>query len=197
MGENKREGMTYEEYKVMKQGKPGEYEVTNSYGVYDYFKYYRHNRPKDLSYYKMNEAQYYKLIRTVNEYLVDLLFKNAILDFPNRLGQLILMKYPARLTFKDGKLHTNLPIDWKSTIMLWFDDPEAEKKKTLIRHEQEEIYTIAYRKRNMTCRNMPYYDFRPIRKVKQRVAEYANDQDGETPFFFDATTNNINKLYNG
>ena len=154
----KREGMTIEEYISIHNSGEHKYAVTNSYGVYDYFKYYRHNRPRDKSYYKMNEYQYYKLIRTVNEYLVDLLFKNARVELPNRLGELVIMNNEPRVYFKDGKLKTNRPINWDATIRLWFEDPEAEKKKTLIRWESDRILGIFYKKNNAIYQNKTFYE---------------------------------------
>ena len=32
----------------------------------------------------------------------------------------------------DGKLKTNLPIDWNKTLELWYEDEESYKNKTLI-----------------------------------------------------------------
>lgn len=192
-----REGMTLEEFRKLKANPEHKYSVNNSYGVYDYYKYYRHNRPKDRSYYKMNEAQYYKLIRTVNEYLVDLLFQNAQVVFPDKLGELAIVKSPAKVTIKDGKIKTNRPINWDATIRLWFEDPDAERKKTLIRWDTTEVLGIDYRKNEAYFRNRPYYDFQVIRRIKQRLSSLLAESAFDTPFFIDGTVENIKKLYNG
>lgn len=192
-----REGMTFEQFKRLKTAKEHKYSVNNSYGVYDYYKYYRHNRPKDKSYYKMSEGQYYKLIRTVNEYLVDILFSNAQVILPNRLGELAIIRMPAKVTIQDGKLKTNRPINWDATIRLWFEDPEAEKKKTLVRWDTSEVLSIDYRKNDAIFHNRPYYEFKVIRKLKQRLSSLVAESDFETPFFIDGTVDNIKKLYNG
>ena len=191
-----REGMTIEEYISIHNSGEHKYAVTNSYGVYDYFKYYRHNRPRDKSYYKMNEYQYYKLIRTVNEYLVDLLFKNARVELPNRLGELVIMNNEPRVYFKDGKLKTNRPINWDATIRLWFEDPEAEKKKTLIRWESDRILGIFYKKNNAVYQNKTFYEFQIIRRIKQRLSQAVKEETFDTPFFVDSTIDSIKALYN-
>lgn len=192
-----REEMTFEEFRKLKVCKEHKYAVNNSYGVYDYYKYYRHNRPKDKSYYKMNEAQYYKLIRTVNEYLVDILFKNAQVIFPNKLGELAIIKTPAKVTIQDGKIKTNRPINWDATIRLWFEDPEAEKKKTLVRWDTSEVLSIDYRKNEAIYHNRPYYEFQVLRRIKRRLSSLLAESSFETPFFIDGTVDNIKKLYNG
>nr|DAU83974.1 MAG TPA: hypothetical protein [Crassvirales sp.] len=34
---------------------------------------------------------------------------------------------------KDGEIITNLPIDWDSTLKLWYEDEESYKNKTIVR----------------------------------------------------------------
>jgi hypothetical protein len=41
---------------------------------------------------------------------------------PHRLGRLEVRKNAASITIKDGKVKTNLPIDWDATLKLWFED---------------------------------------------------------------------------
>lgn len=188
--------ITLREYRRLKGSPVHNYDVNNSYGVYDYYKYYRHNRPKDRSYYKMNEHQYYTLIRAVNEYLVELLFKNKIVEFPDRLGQLVIQKRNTTVTFKDGKLRTNRPVNWDATIRLWFEDPEAEKKKTLIRWESDRILGIFYKKNNAVYHNKTFYEFQIIRRIKQRLSQAVKEEAFDTPFFVDSTIDSIKALYN-
>lgn len=192
-----RENMTLEEYRRSKVNPVRKYSVNNSYGVYDYYKYYRHNRPKDRSYYKMNEYQYYRLIRKVNEYLIDILFKERQVTLPNRLGEIIIQKSPATVKFKDGKLKTNRPINWEATIRLWFEDPQSEKNKTLVRWETDEVYGIEYKKNGAIFPNKAFYEIQIIRRIKQRLSSLLAEETYDTPFFIDGTVENIKKLYNG
>ena len=187
--------ITLREYRRLKGSPVHNYDVSNSYGVYDYYKYYRHNRPRAKSYYKMNEHQYYKLIRAVNEYLVELLFKNKIVEFPDRLGQLVIQKRNTTVTFKDGKLRTNRPVNWDATIRLWFEDPEAEKNKTVVRWDTDHLTTIVYKKSNTLFRNKPFYEFQVLRRLKQRLGSLINEGGLETPFFVDYTVDSIKSLY--
>ena len=192
-----RENMTLEQYRSSKVNPVRKYAVNNSYGVYDYYKYYRHNRPKDRSYYKMNEYQYYKLIRTVNEYLIDLLFKDSRVSLPNHLGEIIIRKSAITVKIENGKVKTNRPINWEATIRLWFEDPEAERNKTLVRWEPDELYGIEYKKNGAIFPNKSFYDLQILRRIKQRLSSLLAEKTYDTPFFIDGTVENIKKLYNG
>lgn len=41
------------------------------------------------------------------------------------MGRLEIRKYDARITLQEGKVVTNLPIDWDKTLKLWSEDEEA------------------------------------------------------------------------
>jgi hypothetical protein len=57
-----------------------------------------------------------------------------------------LRKYDASIKIVDGKVKTNLPIDWDKTLKLWYEDEEAYKQRTLIKMEEKEIYKVHYNK---------------------------------------------------
>jgi hypothetical protein len=62
------------------------------------------------------------------------------------MGTLEIRKKPARVSIVDGKLVTNLPIDWDATLKLWYEDKESFENKTLVRVESEEIFKVYYNK---------------------------------------------------
>ena len=73
------------------------HKVKNSYGVYDGFKYYRKNKPKEHKYI-LTESQYFSIIRKVNELLGESLINGEDIILPYRLGRLEIRKYKARIT---------------------------------------------------------------------------------------------------
>lgn len=77
---------------IKKVHEPRVHKITNSYGVYDAFKYYRKNRP---SYKKfvLSESQYFAIIRNINAKLGILLSQGESIKFPNRMGTLEIRKY--------------------------------------------------------------------------------------------------------
>ena len=94
------------------------HKVTNSLGVYDAYKYYRKHRPKE-SKYVLKESQYFSIIRRVNEHLSELLIEGNDIILPLNMGQIELRKFTPVIKFEDGKVKTNLPIDWPETLKLW------------------------------------------------------------------------------
>lgn len=82
------------------------------------------------------------------------------------MGALEVIKNPRRVWFKDGKIKTNLVIDWDTTLRLWYEDPTAKANKTLVRREAQNLFKIKYDKAKTDYKNAWVYDFRPTRELK-------------------------------
>lgn len=91
------------------------------------------------------------------------------------MGQLELRKYNATFDIVNGKVKTNLPIDWDRTLKLWYEDEEAYKERTLVKVEEKEIYKVYYNKQLADYQNMVFYEFKVNRElkrgIKQRIKE--------------------------
>ena len=176
------EDMTYEEFKfnVQHLNSLRIHKVKNSYGVYDGFKYYRKNRPKEHKY-VLTESQYFSIIRRVNELLGEALINGEDVTLPYRLGRLEIRKYEARITTDGRKVRTNLPIDWDRTLKLWYEDKESYKNKTLIKVEEKEIYKIYYNRNVAEFTNKAFYQFDVNRELKRRLKQ--NIKEGKLDAF--------------
>lgn len=157
------------------------HKINNSYGVYDAYKYYRKNKPKD-SKYILSESEYFNIIRSVNKQLVCNILNGENIKFPYRMGYLELRKTPSKISFENGKLVTNLPIDWDRTLKLWFEDKEAFDNKTLIRVENKEIYKIHYNKSVAIYNNKSYYSFNVNRSIKNELKNKIKEGTIDTPY---------------
>lgn len=146
------------------------HKVRNSYGVYDGFKYYRTHRPNEHKY-VLTESQYFSIIRKVNDLLRESLIDGEDIIFPHRLGRLEVRKYATKVSLKDGKLKTNLPIDWDKTLKLWAEDEESYKNKTLIRAEEKEVYKIFYNRVVADFTNKSFYQFNANRELKRQLKQ--------------------------
>lgn len=144
------------------------HKVRNSYGVYDGFKYYRTHRPNEHKY-VLTESQYFSIIRKVNDLLRESLVNGEEVTFPHRLGRLEIRKYTAKMSLKDGKLKTNLPIDWDKTLKLWAEDEESYKNKTLVRAEEKEVYRVFYNRVVADFTNKSFYQFNANRELKRQL----------------------------
>lgn len=159
------------------------HKVTNSLGVYDAYKWYRKNKPKEKKY-VLSESQYFTIIRRINEALREELLLDGDLLLPCKMGRLEIRKYPAIIT-NDGKtIKTNLPIDWHATLKLWYEDEECFKDKTLVRINIPELFRIYYNKAKANYNNKSFYQFSTNRELKKLLKDTIKNNAG-----FDAFVN--------
>ena len=146
------------------------HKVTNSYGIYHAYKYYRKNKPKEKDYI-LTESQYFSIIRKINEHLKDSLIEGNDINLPSGLGKLELRKYNPKIYLdkKTNTLKNNLPIDWDKTYKLWYEDEKCFKDKILIRIEEKELFKIYYNKKRANYNNKVFYEFKANRELKKRL----------------------------
>lgn len=153
---------------VLKINGPRVHKVNNSYGVYDVYKYIRKNKWFDIGQ-PVTEHQFYSIIRRMNNLLADALIHGHDIELPCRMGVIEVRKYDARISIENGKVKTNLPVDWDRTLKLWSEDEEAYKERTLIKMEEKEIFSIFYNRTAANYKNKSFYEFRPNRQLKLMI----------------------------
>lgn len=156
--------------KVLKVSESRVYRVNNSYGVYDAYKYIRKNKWFDIGQ-PVTEHQFYSIIRRMNNLLADTLIHGHDIELPCRMGTIEVRKYDARVSIEDGKVKTNLPIDWDRTLKLWSEDEEAYKERTLIKMEEKEIFKVYYNSIDADYNNKSLYEFVVNRDLKRRLKQ--------------------------
>lgn len=144
---------------------PRNHKVKNSWGVYDAYKWYRKNKPKDKKY-VLTESEYFTIIRRINEALREELLIEGDLLLPCKMGRLEIRKYPAIITNDGKKIKTNLPIDWNATLKLWYEDEECLRDKTLVRINVPEKFRVYYNKAKANYENKTFYQFSTNRELK-------------------------------
>lgn len=161
--------------KIKKVSSHRVYKITNSYGIYDGYKYYRKIKPKDKKY-LMSESTYFGITRKINNLLVNSFLECHDIVFPLRMGKLKLFKSQTKIkTDKTGKIEANLCIDWDKTLQLWYEDKESLSKKVLVKHDVPFTFTIRYDKKNTNFNNQSYYTFNVNRGFKLRLKQYIKD----------------------
>lgn len=160
--------------KVLKLDKPRQHKVNNSLGVYDAYKWIRKNKWLDIGR-PITEHEFYTIIRRVNNLLAENFLKGRDIILPHRLGTIELRKYETKMSFNNGKLHTNLPIDWDRTLKLWAEDEEAYKEKMLVKVEEKEIFKVFYNKGKANYNNKSFYEFEVNRDLKRRLKQRIKD----------------------
>lgn len=155
---------------ILRVNGPRRHKVNNSNGVYDAYKWIRKNKWLDIGR-PLTEHEFYTIVRQVNNYLADELLQGQDIVLPHRLGRIELRKYATRMSFENGVLRTNLPVDWDRTLKLWSEDEEAYKDRTLIKMEEKEIFKVFYNKKTANYSNKSFYEFEVNRDLKRRLKQ--------------------------
>lgn len=162
--------------KILKLDKPRIHKIKNSNGVYDAYKWIRKNGWLNIGR-PVTEHEFYTIIRQVNSHLVNSLLNGNDIELPHRLGTIELRKYKSKVSVQDGKVVTNLPVDWDRTLKLWSEDRESYTNKLLIRMEEKEIFKILYNKKKANYENKSFYVFEPNRNLKVRLKQRIKNKD--------------------
>lgn len=164
--------------KIIKARTKKRFKVRNSYGTKQGWRWLKKNKWLDLEN-PVTEKEFGAIIREVNIELVNTLLEGHDIILPCRMGRIELRKYFPKIEYKDGKVVTNLPVNWQQTLKYWHESPEAHKNKTLIRQEVKEVFRIIYVKRSANYNNKSFYQFIPHRDVKvelsRRIKEHKID----------------------
>lgn len=155
---------------ILKLNKSRVHKVNKSLGVYDCYKWLRKRKWVDIGQ-RLTEHEFYNIIRKVNNLLALELSLGKDIKLPHRMGIIELRKTNTYIKFKEGKLCTNLPIDWDRTLKLWCEDEEAYKARTLIKMEEKELFKIYYNKAKAAYNNKAFYQFNFNRDLKKAIKE--------------------------
>lgn len=159
---------------VLKINKSRTHKITGSLGVYDAYKWIRKNKWLNIDR-PITEKEFYGIIRGVNKLLAKELLEGNDVKFPLKMGRLELRKYDARISIENGKVNTNLPVDWCRTLKLWYEDEESFKNKTLIKMEEKEIFKVFYNKHIANYNNKAFYEFKVNRDLKKALKKEIKD----------------------
>jgi len=160
--------------KVIKAKTKKKFRVTNSYGTKQAWRWLKKNKWLDLEN-PVTEKEFGAIIREVNKELVEHMFNGHDIILPHRMGRIEIRKYEPRIEYKDGKVQTNLPVNWQRTLNYWHQDPEAHKNKVLIRQEVKNVFRIIYVKKSANYKNKTFYQFVPHRDVKVELSQRIKD----------------------
>ena len=156
--------------RILKVNGPRKHKINNSLGVYHMYKFIRKNKWFDIGG-PISEHDFYSIIRTINNYLAELLSRGHDINLPCQMGRLEIRKYDAKITLQGDRVITNLPIDWNKTLKLWSEDEDAYKERTLIKMEEKEIFEVYYNRIKANYNNKSLYEFAVNRDLKRRLKQ--------------------------
>lgn len=121
--------------------------------------------PVDYQKYKEVNIAYYNLI-------IKKVLEGWEVTLPKAMGTVCIVG-TKREKYFDDKGNSLLPPDWVKTKALWDRDEEAKRKKTLVRHLNEETggvsYRFKWRKFSVPLRNKNFVSFRLTRNNKRII----------------------------
>lgn len=167
--------MTQEEYMADVKNVKGKrkHRLTNSYIARDYYRYYR----KTSNNKNLTEPQFTSILDGLFNAAFNCLRRGEDFKFPYRMGFLEIRKMPKKVKIKDGKLRTNLPIDWNETLKLWYSDKKSRDNKKLVRCDVDEIFRVFYNKKEAIYNNKLFMIFRSCRRLKLALKEEINNNN--------------------
>lgn len=177
--------MNYKEFrvKVLKADqKKHHFKVTNSYGIKDAYRWCIKHKMINKS---LSEKNFRVIINSINQALQDQLLEGKDINLPEMMGRIEVRKYPSYVNIEEGKIKTNLAVDWDSTLRLWYADKEAYDNKILVRCETDEKFKILYNKGKAKYNNKVFYEFIPTRDLKLKLKERINNQSFDALLLID------------
>lgn len=173
----------YREFKgsLINKKKGKKSKIRESAGSYYFYKWIRKNHWLDIGR-NLKEHEYYSIIRGVNNLIAEEIGKGNTVTLPSRMGTLELRKYNVGAKMVNGHLRVTYPIDWESTIRLWFEDEEAKKKKVLVRFENGTMYNVKYNKYKANYNNKSFYQFTLNRNIRRALARNINNGSVDTMY---------------
>ena len=162
--------MVFEDFRksTLKVSGKRKHSIKNSIGVGDAHKWCRANKWLNIGQ-SVSEKDFYRIIRTINNLLVEQLIQGKDITLPQRMGQLEIRKFDTYVKFQNGKIKTNRGIDWNATLKLWYEDEEAKENKILIKTEDKQIFKVFYNRMSANYNNKTIYQFKPNRALSIAV----------------------------
>lgn len=147
--------------------------IRPGFGLPDYFNFYKKEYHKNTKY-NVTRSEFRNICNDYNAAIGEkIVMKNFEFKLPYRLGVISMRKFKPRLKMHNNILTNHYPPDFKKTAELWERDPEAKKKKILVRHLNKHtkgyIFVLKYNVSSANYKNKGVYTFTPIRNIKQLI----------------------------
>lgn len=168
----------YKEFsnEIKKVKGPRIHKITNSYGVKEAYTYYNKHKPKEKKFI-MKDVLFYKIIRLMNNALIDSLLDGNDLRFPANFGKLELRRYKLEPKLDDdGNLVYKAPIDWEKTLKFWHENEFARNNKILIKIEKHDNFKLIYNKSKAKYKNKSYVFFKANRAFRKKITQACDNK---------------------
>jgi len=117
---------------------------------------------------------YNDLNKAFNQFIVNRVIEGERITLPAKLGSVYIGGTKRKKLFNEDGVPL-LPPDWGATKKLWAKNPEAKKKKTILRHTNEHTGGVSYRfiwsKKDVPIPNKVFMSFRLTNANKKKVSK--------------------------
>lgn len=178
----------------------GKHKHTTSTSMKDYYEHYcvttfkegRDGRKGKIHWdspYCVDASTFGKVVKEFNKLISEeMIYATFDYKLPFNMGVLGIRKEKNKLRFdSNGKLKGLSPVDWKSTLDMWENNPDAKEAKKLIRHENTHtggfIYKWYYNKRKASYKYRTVYKFKPSRTNARELAKVLKDPNINVDFY--------------
>lgn len=165
--------------KIRKAGTVHEFEVNNSYGIRDYYRYYKKLYKTDVS-----EQMYSGIIKELIYEMIEELKKDAYVIFPLNFGYLSTRYIKPYAEIINDKLKMHGYVDWYKTTDLWFSDEEARERKQLVFKENAIYKFIKYSKSGGLFKNKTYLRLSIKRTVNKLLTDDYKNKTSIKPLIY-------------
>lgn len=145
--------------------------IKTDFGIKDYYKYYCEHSKNPKS-----KELFDKVVYSFNKEIVNSIINNGLDYTPVKAKfTFCIRKNKRSIKLKDNIVVNTHPIDWKTTMKLWEDDPEAKKRKLLIRflnnHTSKYVFRILMLKYTNNYLNKRFFRYKPPRSFQRTLAK--------------------------
>ncbi len=118
------------------------------------------------------------VVNTVLEEVAERILRGEQVKLPCNMGSIGLRRKERKVRLdENGKPKINTPVNWGATVKLWAEDENARLKKTVVRQECKNIYSIIHTKDNIVYLSVNRIRFTPTRSIKLRLRDKLKESE--------------------
>lgn len=145
--------------------------INTDFGIKDFYEFY-----KSYSKNPKSKTLFNKVVYDFNKRIVNSIINEGLEFTPVKARFTFCIRKNKRgIKLIDNKVVNTHPIDWKTTMQLWEDDPEAKEKKLIIRflnnHTSKYVFRILMTKGKAQYKNKRFFRYKPPRSFQRTLAK--------------------------
>jgi hypothetical protein len=137
--------------------------------------FYKHYKKKGGG---LSKDPFARIMRQTNKAVVEeLMMFGEDYTLPHGIGRIVFRKRKNQAFMKDGKIVSNQLIDWKASMALWQENPQAKRNKILLKFSSLETgrYSFRIAMFGRKFNNKEYFAFSYKRSFKRAFAKRIKD----------------------